>query len=321
MLHDLNIRLNKSSSTNKANNAHLTVHKNDSNNISSGVSNLKFIIPKKHQHCTPHTPTNSVILSELKEFMDIAVPEKQVYPFKESIFQISQNTTITSDAPFPQHQHKPKHSSNINPQQACTTFYPSFLMNNNPPHEQSSPLVQQLRTQIDNIPNYSELKTEKEKTINTLKLSINTLINKINHLQKETEKNLSDNYNINNDNMKIVFHQETIRHKQNHFNNEIPVLKDEITHLKITINQLKEKNDLLNLQIFKFQTDVTMLNEDSKKMNSVIEMIAAENSKLAYDLVVLQNKKSEMKLKVQEISRQNRKIINNVNSLISIKQQ
>ena len=78
---------------------------------------------------------------------------------------------------------------------------------------------------------------------------------------------------------------------------------------------------MFNLQIFKLQTDVTMLNEDTKKMNSVIEMIAAENSKLAYDLVVVQNKKSEMKLKIQEIRRQNRKIINNVNSLISIKQQ
>ena len=319
MLHDLNIRLNKSTNTNKTNHAHANTYKNDNNNISGGVSNLKFIIPKKqHLYIPPHTPTNSVILNELKEFMDIAVPEKQLVPFKESIFQISQNTTITSDAAFPQHH--PKQSNINNSQHAYTTFYPSYL-HQQQHHEQPSPLVQQLRTQIDNIPNYAEIKTEKEKIISALKLSINTLMNKINHLQKETEKNLNDNYNINNDNMKIVFNQETIRHKQNHFDNEIPVLKDDITHLKININQLKEKNDLFNLQIFKLQTDVTMLNEDTKKMNSVIEMIAAENSKLAYDLVVIQNKKSEMKLKIQEIKRQNRKIINNVNSLISIKQQ
>ena len=145
------------------------------------------------------------------------------------------------------------------------------------------------------------------------------MINKIAHMREQSEKNLNENYKANKDSMKIIFNQEKVRHEQEHYNNDIPLLKTEVNDMKTQLNNLNEQNQLFALQSFKYETEAKMAIEDIKKMNTIIENFSKENNKMAYEIVTLKNKIFELREKVQSQSDKNIKLYNNINNLIAIK--
>ncbi len=173
-----------------------------------------------------------------------------------------------------------------------------------------------LKNAFERIPNFEEEKKSLNNKKDELILNIETLEKKIFQLKDELERNINNNTNLHDENINYCFKSEEIRHKQYHFDKDIPNLKLEIDTLKRNLMKITEENNKLNLFMYKLTTENNLECEDLTKINIEVKRKKEENKYLMNQLIRNKEINKNLKLEINNLKHNNNIMINSLNNIL-----
>ena len=255
-------------------------------------SSIRFISNRK-ERCL--TDSNN-ILSNIKDFVENQTKNIHFENPNFNLIKIS-NDNIS---------HSSKHSRNISKEIRMKSAYLNPCSEN----------ILILKNAFEKIPNFEEWKKSLNKKKDELLLNIHTLQKKIVQLKDELERNINNNTNLNDENINYCFKSEEIRHKQYHFDKDIPNLKLEIDTLKRNLFKITEENNKLNLFMYKLTTENNLECEDLTKINIEVKRKKEENKYLMNQLIKNKEINKNLKLEINNLKHNNNIVMNSLNNIL-----
>ena len=255
-------------------------------------SSIRFISNRK-ERCL--TDSNN-ILSNLKDFVGNQTKNINFENPNINLIKISNDNISRSS----------KHSRNISKEIRMKSAHLNPCSEN----------ILILKNAFERIPNFEEEKKSLNNKKDELILNIETLEKKIFQLKDELERNINNNTNLNDENINYCFKSEEIRHKQYHFDKDIPNLKLEIDSLKRNLMKITEENNKLNLFMYKLTTENNLECEDLTKINIEVKRKKEENKYLMNQLIKNKEINKNLKLEINNLKHNNNIMINSLNNIL-----
>ena len=255
-------------------------------------SSIRFISNRK-ERCL--TDSNN-ILSNIKDFVENQTKNIHFENPNFNLIKISNDNISRSS----------KHSRNISKEIRMKSAYLNPCSEN----------ILILKNAFEKIPNFEEEKKSLNKKKDELLLNIHTLQKKIVQLKDELERNINNNTNLNDENINYCFKSEEIRHKQYHFDKDIPNLKLEIDTLKRNLMKITEENNKLNLFMYKLTTENNLECEDLTKINIEVKRKKEENKYLMNQLIKNKEINKNLKLEINNLKHNNNIVMNSLNNIL-----
>ena len=255
-------------------------------------SSIRFI-SNRRERCL--TDSNN-ILSNLKDFVGNQTKNINIENPNSHLIKISNDNISRSS----------KHSRNISKEIRMKSAHLTPCSEN----------ILILKNAFEKIPNFEEEKNNLNNKKDELLLNIETLEKKIIQLKDELERNISNNTNLNDENINYCFKSEGIRHKQYHFDKDIPNLKLEIDSLKRNLMKITEENNKLNLFMYKLTTENNLECEDLTKINIEVKRKKEENKYLMNQLIRNKEINKNLKLEINNLKHNNNIMMNSLNNIL-----